>query len=82
MNGINVDAMETSVFGQIAEQVVGNRGGYDDTTREQVIKRVVREGETIGRTAVIRAVYDGEIGDISICTVSRSQPINILSQGI
>jgi hypothetical protein len=59
---MNVQEMEAAAFGQLAEHVFSGRGGYDDEVRQQVTARTFEEGRVVGRTVIIHAYHDGEVG--------------------
>ncbi len=58
----DIERMEPVPFGQVAEQVYFNRGGYSEEVRQKVFERVARVGCALGREAMIRYVHDGEVG--------------------
>ncbi len=65
---IPIETLQNDVFGQIAQQIVEGRGGYDQDVAERVYKRIFEVGEVVGRTATIRVRPDG-VGNSEIVTV-------------
>ncbi len=90
MSGIDMFSVKPEEFGQLAEQVFGDRGGYDERTRQAVIDRTFALGTVVGRTVVITAFRDGEVGpqvvieprgDTSSLQVER-QLVDPIAQGV
>ena len=80
---LNVETLEAHAFGQITEQVVHGRGGYDETVREAVMDRLWEVGEAVGRSTITRVVRDPEVGIPQIITINRPGKINDpVSQGV
>lgn len=79
---ISIEAIPSDVFGQIAEQVVNGRGGYNNETRRDVFDRIERIGETVGRTCIVKVVHDGEVGAQVVTVPKPREIVDPIAQGI
>jgi hypothetical protein len=72
----NVKHMEIGPFGQLAEQVITreNTPPYDPDLITAVHERLLRDGQVMGRTVLISAWRDGEVGPQIMVEPINSKP--------